>query len=139
MVTIHPTQGEIFYLRLLLKHRRGAKSFEQMRTVGNVEYETYRGACIALELLQDDQQWHECLAEATASAPPTSIRQLFATILLHCEPTDPGALFDPFEHPMNEDFLHHLRDIPNCGIMSTITLNKIIPIQNIWPSAQSWQ
>ena len=33
MYNVHPNQGELFYLRLLLNHVRGATSFEHLRTV----------------------------------------------------------------------------------------------------------
>ena len=72
MPTINPRQVELFYLRLLLLHVRGAQSYEDLRTVTfdstdgpiPIEYETFRDAASALGLLENDQQWHQCLEEA---------------------------------------------------------------------------
>ena len=55
MVACHPSQGEQFFLRLLLKHKsEGKTSFKDLRTVNNVELPTFKAACIAYHLLQDD-------------------------------------------------------------------------------------
>lgn len=42
-----PKAGERYYLRLLLHHRVGATSFENLRTVNNITYDTFRvsGTC----------------------------------------------------------------------------------------------
>jgi len=106
LITIHPNQGEKFYLRLLLKHKAGATSYQSLQSVDGVEHPTFKAACIAMNLLQDDQQWHECLEEAAQIASPSQVRQLFCNILLQCEPSDPRGLFDIFQDAMSEDFLH---------------------------------
>ena len=36
---------------------RGAGSFEDLRTVDEILYPTFKGACIALRLLEDDGKW----------------------------------------------------------------------------------
>ena len=50
MVSIHPTSGDIFYERMLLKNRAGALSFEDLRTVNGVQHSTNKEACVALGL-----------------------------------------------------------------------------------------
>ena len=52
-----PNSGERFYLRLLLAVVRGPTSFESLRTVDGVIYETFKVACIARGLLEDDEEW----------------------------------------------------------------------------------
>ncbi|XP_077977577.1 uncharacterized protein LOC144433142 [Glandiceps talaboti] len=68
----NPTEGERFYLRLLLHHVPGCKSFEDIRTLpdGTVCL-TFQEAALKRGLLQDDQERIECLAEATISAKET--------------------------------------------------------------------
>ena len=41
-------------MRLLLNAQRGCTSFEDLRTVDNHTYETFRDACAALGLLTND-------------------------------------------------------------------------------------
>nr|XP_016469741.1 PREDICTED: uncharacterized protein LOC107792071 isoform X3 [Nicotiana tabacum]XP_016469742.1 PREDICTED: uncharacterized protein LOC107792071 isoform X3 [Nicotiana tabacum] len=42
VVTCHPTEGERYYLRLLLMNVRGPKSYEDLRTVNEVRCSTFR-------------------------------------------------------------------------------------------------
>ena len=74
MYTVHPNAGEKFYLRLLLTCVRGATSFEKLRTVEGVLYPTFKEACLHRGLLEDDEEWKQCLSEA----------KLFKTGMLFC-------------------------------------------------------
>lgn len=51
LIYIHPIAGELFYLRMLLNVVRGATSFEDIRTVNGVTYDTYKEACLKYGLL----------------------------------------------------------------------------------------
>jgi len=44
MYTMHPRQGDIYYLCLMLLHVRGALSFSDLRTVNGQLCETYKDA-----------------------------------------------------------------------------------------------
>ena len=59
-----PNQGERFYLRLLLTVVPGAQSFEGLRTVDGHIWPTFKEACLAKGLLEDDREWNQCLLEA---------------------------------------------------------------------------
>lgn len=59
-----PNCGERFYLRLLLTVVKGPKSFQSLRTVDNVVHDTFKLACVARGLLEDDEEWIQCLKEA---------------------------------------------------------------------------
>ena len=104
MVSIHPKSGDTFYLRLLLKNRSGALSYEDLRTIEDVEHPDNKSACIALNLCESDKQWVDCLKEAVFMSVPHSIRQLFVNILLHCQPSDPLSIYNEFRNDMSEDF-----------------------------------
>ena len=56
-----PNSGERFYLRLLLTVVRGPTSFENLRTVNNVLHDTFKAACVARGLLEDDDEWIQCM------------------------------------------------------------------------------
>ncbi|KAM4099556.1 hypothetical protein ACJW30_05G000100 [Castanea mollissima] len=62
----HPASGERFYLRMLLNVIKGPRSFEEIRTINNVVYPTFRSTCYALGLLDDDKEWHEALNHASS-------------------------------------------------------------------------
>ena len=60
----NPFMGEKYYLQLLLTTVRGLESFEHLRTVRGQLYPTFLGACRALGLLADDNEWIQCFTEA---------------------------------------------------------------------------
>ncbi|XP_014204683.1 uncharacterized protein LOC106636701 [Copidosoma floridanum] len=82
---IHPTQSEFFHLRMLLQYVRGPTSFEYLKTVDGVTYTTFKAACYALGLLENDDQWKNTLADAALSDNPSKLRDLFAIILVFFE------------------------------------------------------
>ena len=104
--TVHPVAGDVYYLRMLLYHEhcKGSKSFQDLRTVNGELKETYQEACRALGLLQDDNEWEEALTEASAIRMPTALRELFITIILFCNPSNPKELFEKHFMEWAEDF-----------------------------------
>ncbi|CAG4984962.1 unnamed protein product [Colias eurytheme] len=107
--TVHPNNGECYFLRLLLHTVRGPTSFAFLRTYDGVEYPTYRAACVARHLLDDDQNWDDTLAEASVSDSPSRMRHLFAVILVFCGVANPVTLWEKYRHHLSEDFLRALR------------------------------
>jgi PIF1-like helicase/Helitron helicase-like domain at N-terminus len=95
---VNPTQGEKFFLRLLLLHVKGATSFEFLRTVNGVIHTTFRDAANALGLLEDDSEWVRTLTEAAVHAMPHQMRQLFVNILIFCIPSNPIELWEQFKN-----------------------------------------
>lgn len=55
---------------------------------------TFRAACDALRLLGDNREWGVALEEASIWALALELRSLFAHILIHCDVSDPLALWD---------------------------------------------
>jgi ATP-dependent DNA helicase PIF1 len=68
-----------------------------------VEYHTFHKAAKALGLIDRDNSWDDALKEATIWAVPSSIRRLFATILVFGEPTNVHGLWDKHLEVMGED------------------------------------
>ncbi|XP_070531906.1 uncharacterized protein [Ptychodera flava] len=98
----NPVEGEWFYLRLLLHHVPGSISFEDIRTLPDGTIcSTFKEAALKRGLLQDDEEWIECLREASVYASPNQIRQLFVTILLFCEPAEPLNIWNKFTREMS--------------------------------------
>ena len=109
-----PSHGERFYLRTLLTVKAGATSYADLRTVHGIVHNTFKEACSALGLLEDDHEWIICLREAGEMQTGYTLRMLFATILFHCNPTSPAVLWNQFKHQICDDLLHQLRTVyPN--------------------------
>jgi hypothetical protein len=101
----HPTSGERYYLRILLNTVKGCTSYEDIMTVNGVVYLTFKEASQILGYLDDDNEWIHCINEAVNWASGTQLRQLFTTILCHCEVTNPKALWESTCEALSEDIL----------------------------------
>ncbi|KAK1560616.1 hypothetical protein Q3G72_028844 [Acer saccharum] len=49
-------------------------SFEEIRTVNGVTYETYKATCHALGLLDEDKEWHEAIVQASQWSTGSQLR-----------------------------------------------------------------
>ncbi|XP_062113696.1 uncharacterized protein LOC133824737 [Humulus lupulus] len=104
IVTANPFEGERYFMRILLNHVRGPLSFEDLRTVEGILAPTFRETATMHGLLQRDSSLEDCLHEASLYQMPSSLRRLFATILVYCNPTNPRDLWERFEEDMSIDF-----------------------------------
>ena len=102
------TAGDVFYLRMLLNHEhsRGKENHAEMLKLHTGEScETYKQVCEKLGLLQDDNEWVECLTESGTVQGPPELRRLYVSIIMWSAPSNPRALFDQFWKEMSEDFV----------------------------------
>ncbi|GBP52181.1 hypothetical protein EVAR_87566_1 [Eumeta japonica] len=106
---INPRHTECFYLRLLLVNVTGPLSFQDIRKVNGQQYPTYKDACLALGLLEDDNQWECMLAEAALNCTAIQIRLLFAIVLTTCFPARAQILWENHKDSMTDDILHQHR------------------------------
>nr|XP_027062743.1 uncharacterized protein LOC113689113 [Coffea arabica] len=106
MVTVSPADGERYYSRLLLNHVHGPTSFDDILTVADQKLNSFRGAALALGLLQSDTYIDDTLQEAVAFQMPSSLRLLFATLLVHCSPVNLELLWEKFHHDLSTDYQH---------------------------------
>jgi hypothetical protein len=88
----HPASGERYYLRMLLNVVCGATSFEGLHTVDGRVCATFKEACQAKGLLENDQEWAQALEEASHWATRRRLRDLFALVLLFNEVINPREL-----------------------------------------------
>ncbi|CAG7898481.1 unnamed protein product, partial [Brassica rapa] len=64
-ITYVPPKYREYYLRVLLNIVKGPRSYEEIRTVKGIVYKTYKDACYALGLLDDDKEYIEAINEAS--------------------------------------------------------------------------
>ena len=57
MYFVHPSAVEHFYLRTLLTTIQGAESWEDLRRYQGELHTSYKAACFACDLLEDDGDW----------------------------------------------------------------------------------
>lgn len=65
----------------MLNHIRGATCYEDLRTVDGVVYPTFRDACFAMGLLDDDNEYIGAIKEASFWSSGRYLRHLFSILL----------------------------------------------------------
>ncbi|KAI9107858.1 hypothetical protein K1719_021194 [Acacia pycnantha] len=101
-----PAQGELYYLRLLLTKVRGPKNYEDIRTVNQIVYPTFREACYALGLLDDDNEYIDAIKEAAPWASGNYLRKFFTSMLLSHSLSQPGIVWEKTKDIICEDLLY---------------------------------
>lgn len=75
---------------------------------------TYQQACRELGLLEDDAEWSRCLSEAAEMQMGPQLRNLFVSIAVFCQPSDPSALLKEHFPALNDDILRVERIKRDC-------------------------
>uniref|UniRef100_A0A803MUL7 ATP-dependent DNA helicase n=1 Tax=Chenopodium quinoa TaxID=63459 RepID=A0A803MUL7_CHEQI len=87
----------------------GEESFEDIQTIDGVIHPTFRSACHALGLLDDDNEWHETLSEASNWALDSQLRNMFCSILMFSEVSDPKQLWEQHWGELTDDLERMMR------------------------------
>jgi hypothetical protein len=104
-----PSDGERYFLRMLLYNVRTPTSFEDLRTYRGTVLPTFQDACLAHGLLESDNEWHTCLTEAGFIQTGSQLRSLFTMILINNSPANPLALFTAHSTNLSDDCRHKLQ------------------------------
>ena len=111
--TVSPSEGERFYLRVILNHVKGPTGFQDLLTVNGITYPTFKQAAEQRGLLENDNSIRQCMLEVANIRMPLALRRLFATILVFCDPTRVRDLW-------NEFYLHMVDDYPSSSITTDV-------------------
>nr|XP_043630456.1 uncharacterized protein LOC122601784 [Erigeron canadensis] len=74
IVYCHPAAGPRYYLRMFLNVVKGPRSYKELKTVKGRVCESFKEACYAYGLLNDDREWSEAIAEAKSWATGPQLR-----------------------------------------------------------------
>ncbi|UYV62947.1 hypothetical protein LAZ67_2002586, partial [Cordylochernes scorpioides] len=105
-------EQERYYLRLLLLNVKAAQSFDDLKTVDEILYPSFREAALARGLFLDDSVWKSTLEDGVVMNMPKQLRELFSYICVFGPPAKLRKLWDEFKPHMCEDFCrkHHPND-----------------------------
>ncbi|XP_057746709.1 uncharacterized protein LOC130965975 [Arachis stenosperma] len=106
--------GEDYFLRLLLNIQKDCVSFINLRTVDGVVHSTFKEACYALGLLQDDNEFIDAMIEASTWASVSYIRDLFVVLLLSNNISSPINVWQKCYKILSEDILYSERKVLHC-------------------------
>lgn len=116
------SDGEKFYLKILLMHIRKPTFFTDLRTINGETFTTFRETVQMLGLMENDSTADMCIQEAAGYLMPHALRQLFATVLVYCSPKKPKQLWLKFETFLSEDFKQ------NKALTSIVIRHKVLDI-----------
>ncbi|KAH1035256.1 hypothetical protein GYH30_055303 [Glycine max] len=85
---------------------KGPTSFEDIRTVANIQYPIYREACFAMDFLQDDREYVEAIKEAKDWGTTNYLRKLFVLILLTGAMSKPEEVWNQCWHWLADDIAY---------------------------------
>ena len=109
MHSAFPSQGERWFLRILLNHVKGATSFQDLLCYENETYDTFKKTCAARELLMDDKEWDKALHEASRIQTGQQFRRFFVMILKENHPVEPLKLWHKFKDHMITDIWYEYK------------------------------
>ncbi|XP_074326961.1 uncharacterized protein LOC141664901 [Apium graveolens] len=116
LAEVHSSSGELLYLRMLLLRIKGVVCFNDLKTVNSHVYNSFHEACVALGILQNDQQWHEAIGENAHTSMPPQLHAMFVNILVYSPVSHPRSLWEAHWGCMSDDILlvrRHLTENPN--------------------------
>ena len=88
---------EEWYLSLILRHVKGAKSFDDLLTFENVKYKTFEEVCVARGLLEDGEYIKRLFIECALALPTDQFVELFVTVLLTNSHMDAADLWNEYK------------------------------------------
>ncbi|CAA0819394.1 Unknown protein, partial [Striga hermonthica] len=115
---VPPGAGELHYLSIMLHHSRGPLCHEDIRTIGNIVYPTFKDACYSLGLLDDDKEYIDGIIEASFWASPQFLRKLFASLLFSDSVSRPEYVWKNTWSVLADDILYRQRKL--LGIQGNI-------------------
>ncbi|XP_071697769.1 uncharacterized protein [Rutidosis leptorrhynchoides] len=105
---VHPKSGESYYLRILLNKVRGPTCFEDIRTVDGTVHESFKEACYALGLLNDDKEYIASIKETHTWASGHYCRGLFVSLITSDSIACPDRVWKETCDLLSDDLKHEV-------------------------------
>jgi hypothetical protein len=107
------SSSELYYLRLLLNVQVGCTSYEDLRTVNGQVYDSFREACAALHLLEDDREFIDAIKEVVVLGSGIYLRRMFAKLLMSNSMSDPLNVWNNVWEILVDDIVYRKRRLLN--------------------------
>jgi len=118
--SVSPSVGEAYYLRILLNKVKGPKSYEEIKSFNGLTHDTFRQACYARGLLDDDSEYVDAIEEASETGSGYSLRTMFATLLLSNSMSRPEFVWEATWKLLSEDIGYRQQRFLNCPGISSL-------------------
>ena len=97
------SSGEAYYCRMLLNTQKGCTNHDDIKKINGIVYPTYKDACYAAGLLEDDKEYIEGIKDASHWSSAEHLRDLFVTLLSQKELETPLNVWLQTWHLLAED------------------------------------
>ncbi|CAA7043467.1 unnamed protein product [Microthlaspi erraticum] len=102
---IPPSAGAKYFLRVLINKKKGARSYNDIKTVDGIVQPSYEEACYNFGLIDDDKEYIEGLKECGYWASGSYVCKLFAMMLLSKSLSMPKTVWETCYDDLSEDVL----------------------------------
>jgi len=113
LIWVPPSTGELFYLRRMLIVVKGPLCYQDIRTVKNIVYPTFRDACEASRFLANDNKYIGAIKEAKDWGSGHFLRKLFVTMLFSDNLNNPNQVWKKTSNWLSDGILFRERLIAN--------------------------
>ncbi|XP_058783166.1 uncharacterized protein LOC131657824 [Vicia villosa] len=113
LIWVPPTTGELYFLRMMLTHVKGPRSYSDLKIVNNVKYDTFRDACFAMGFIGDDREFIAAISEAFHWGSGHYLRLLFVHMLLSSSINRPRHVWNKTRHLLSDGILYSQQIIAN--------------------------
>lgn len=103
---VSPSTREVFYLRVLINKVPGAQDWKDFKKFKDVTYNTYKEACQARGLLEDDKEYVDGLLEASLWGTGNYLRKFYVILILKDCLSRPEFVYEKTWEVMATDVLH---------------------------------
>lgn len=104
MYTISPKDCERYALRCILKCKKGATSFLDLKTVNGIQFQTFKDAAFEMKLFENDNSHIETMDEIVSVQMPKQCRSVFAYLLIFFKIRKPFDFWQKYKAKLCDDF-----------------------------------